>query len=35
MRRIWERLEVVAVLALIPGLVLLFDTIGAMKRWIG
>jgi len=35
MRRLWERLEVLAVLALIPGLILLFDAIGALKRWIG
>jgi type VII secretion integral membrane protein EccD len=34
-RRVWERLEAVAVLALIPGLILLFDAIGALKRWIG
>ncbi len=35
MRRVWERLEALAVLALIPGLILLFDAIGALKRWIG
>ncbi len=35
MRRVWERLEALAVLALVPGLILLFDAIGALKRWIG
>ena len=35
LRRLWERLEVVAVLALVPGLILLFDAIGALQRWIG
>jgi type VII secretion integral membrane protein EccD len=35
MRRTWEWLETLALLALIPGLILLFDAIGAVKRWIG
>lgn len=35
MRRLFEALEFVAVLALIPGLILVFDAISAMRRGLG
>jgi type VII secretion integral membrane protein EccD len=34
-RRLLEGLEFLAVLAVVPGLILLFDSIGAMQRWLG
>jgi len=35
MRRLFEALEFVAVLALVPGLILVFDAIRAMRRGLG
>lgn len=35
LRRLFEAFEFLAVLAVVPGLILVFNTVDAMKRWLG
>lgn len=35
LRRLFEGLEFLAVLAVVPGLILVFNTVDAMRRWLG